>query len=245
MDAGVPIKAPVSGVAMGLMVNGDDHYILTDLADQEDFAGDMDFKVTGTAKGITALQMDMKVHGLPIEVLKKALYQAKDGRAEILKSMLEVLPEPRKDLSPYAPRIEKLMINPEKIGAVIGKGGEVINKITTETGVVVDIKEDGLITFASNYPEKMKKAIEWVKSLTEEPEVGKVYTGTVVAIKDFGAFVNILPGIDGMLHISQIADRRLNSVEEVLSAGDLVRVKLQAIDDRGKLSLTMRGVEQE
>ncbi|MCL2173821.1 polyribonucleotide nucleotidyltransferase [Candidatus Saccharibacteria bacterium] len=244
MDAGVPITAPVSGVAMGLMVDGDNYYILTDLADQEDFAGDMDFKVTGTAKGITALQMDMKVHGLPIEILKKALDQAKDGRAEILKSMLATLPEPRRELSPYAPRIEKLMINPEKIGAVIGKGGEVINKITSETGVIIDIKENGLITFAGNDPEKMQIALEWVKGLVEEPEVGKIYTGTVVAIKDFGAFVNILPGIDGMLHISQIAERRLNSVEEVLHLNDKIRVKLTAIDDRGKLSLTMRDVKQ-
>ena len=244
MDAGIPIKAPVSGVAMGLIVDGDNYYILTDLADQEDFAGDMDFKVTGTTNGITALQMDMKVHGLPIEVLKKALTQAKNGRTEILKNMLTILSEPRKELSPYAPRIEKLMINPEKIGAVIGKGGEVINKITSETGVTIDIKEDGLITFASNDPEKMQQALDWVKGLTEEPEVGKIYTGTVVGIKDFGAFINILPGIDGMLHISQIADRRLDSVEEVLHMGDKVRVKLQAIDDRGKLSLTMRDVEQ-
>jgi polyribonucleotide nucleotidyltransferase len=244
MDAGVPIKAPVSGVAMGLMVDGDNYYILTDLADQEDFAGDMDFKVTGTSSGITALQMDMKVHGLPTDVLKKALLQAKDGRAEILKSMLATLDQPRADLSPYAPRIEKLMINPEKIGAVIGKGGEVINKITSETGVMIDIKEDGLITFASNDPEKMEQALIWVKGLTEEPEVGKIYTGTVVGIKDFGAFVNILPGTDGMLHISQIAERRLNSVDEVLKMGQTVKVKLTAIDDRGKLSLTMRGVEQ-
>ncbi|MCL2280797.1 polyribonucleotide nucleotidyltransferase [Candidatus Saccharibacteria bacterium] len=245
MDAGIPIKAPVSGVAMGLMVDGDNYYILTDLADQEDFAGDMDFKVTGTAKGITALQMDMKVHGLPIEVLKKALTQAKDGRAEILKNMLTILSEPRKELSPYAPRIEKLMINPEKIGAVIGKGGEVINKITSATGVTIDIKEDGLITFASNDPEKMQQALTWVKGLTEEPEVGKIYTGTVVGIKDFGAFINILPGIDGMLHISQITERRLDSVDEVLHMSDKVHVRLTAIDDRGKLSLTMRGIEQE
>jgi len=244
MDAGVPIKTPVSGVAMGLMVDGDKYYILTDLADQEDFAGDMDFKVTGTAKGITALQMDMKVHGLPADVLKKALYQAKDGRAEILKSMLATLPEPRKGLSPYAPRIEKLMINPDKIGAVIGKGGEVINKITSETGVMIDIKEDGLITFAGNDPAQMATALTWVKGLVEEPEVGKIYTGTVVGIKDFGAFVNVLPGIDGMLHISQIADRRLNNVEEVLHMGDKVNVRLTAIDDRGKLSLTMRDVKQ-
>ncbi len=245
MDAGVPIKAPVSGVAMGLMVDGDNYYILTDLADQEDFAGDMDFKVTGTSKGITALQMDMKVHGLPADVLKKALYQAKDGRAEILESMLETLPTPHSDLSPYAPRIEKLMINPDKIGAVIGKGGETINAITKETGAEIDIKEDGLITFASNDPEKMKRAIEWVKSLTEEPEVGRIYTGKVVGIKDFGAFVNILPGIDGMLHISQIADHRLEKVTDVLSDGQIVKVKLTAIDDRGKLSLTMKDVPQD
>ncbi len=245
MDAGVPITRPVSGVAMGLMVDGDNYYVLTDLADQEDFAGDMDFKCTGTEKGITALQMDMKVHGLPTEVLKKALLQAKDGRAEILASMLATLPEPRARLSKFAPQIEKLMINPDKIGAVIGKGGETINTITKETGVEIDIKEDGLITFASNDPEKMKKAIEWVKGLVEEPEVGKIYEGKVVAIKDFGAFVNIMPGIDGMLHISQISDKRLDKVTDVLSEGQIVKVKLQAIDDRGKLSLTMKDIPQE
>ncbi|MCL1876752.1 polyribonucleotide nucleotidyltransferase [Candidatus Saccharibacteria bacterium] len=244
MDAGVPIKKPVSGVAMGLMVDGDNYYVLTDLADQEDFAGDMDFKVTGTSDGITALQMDMKVHGLPTSVLKKALLQAKDGRAEILKSMLATIDRPRADISPYAPRIEKLMINPDKIGAVIGKGGETINKITSETNVMIDIKEDGLITFASNNPDDMARAIEWVKSLTEEPEVGKIYTGTVVGIKDFGAFVNIMPGIDGMLHISQIADKRIDKVTDVLSQGQVVKVKLTAIDDRGKLSLTMRDIPQ-
>lgn len=240
MDAGVPIKRPVSGVAMGLMVNDGNYYILTDLADQEDFAGDMDFKVTGTSEGITALQMDMKVHGLPTEVLKQALYQAKEGRAAILESMMQTMPTSRKDLSPYAPRIEKLMINPEKIGAVIGKGGETINKITGETGVMIDIKEDGLITFASNNPEQMKKAIVWVKSLTEEPEVGRIYEGTVVSIKDFGAFINIMPGIDGMCHISAMSDQRVEKVTDVMKEGDTVRVKLVAIDDRGRLSLSMK-----
>jgi polyribonucleotide nucleotidyltransferase len=244
MDAGVPIKKPVSGVAMGLMVDGDKYYILTDLADQEDFAGDMDFKVTGTDSGITALQMDMKVHGLTVKVLGQALTEAAQARAKILKTMLAVLPAPRHQLSPYAPRIEKLMINPDKIGAVIGKGGETINKITSETGVIIDIKEDGLITFATNDSPAMQRAVDWVKSLVEEPEVGKIYTGTVVAIKDFGAFVNIMPGIDGMLHISQIADRRLDKVTDVLQDGQVVRVKLTAIDDRGKLSLTMKGVDQ-
>ena len=245
MDAGVPLRKPVSGVAMGLMVDGDNYYVLTDLADQEDFAGDMDFKCTGTDAGITALQMDMKVHGLPVDVLRAALQQAKEARAEILKTMLATIDKPRADISQYAPRIEKLMINPDKIGAVIGKGGETINKITSETGVIIDIKEDGLITFASNDPTKMAQALDWVKSLTEEPEVGKIYVGKVVGIKDFGAFVNILPGIDGMLHISQIADRRLDKVTDVLKDGQTVKVKLTAIDDRGKLSLTMKDVPQE
>jgi polyribonucleotide nucleotidyltransferase len=244
MDAGVPIKRAVSGVAMGLMMNGDQPIILTDIADAEDFAGDMDFKVTGTSEGITALQMDMKVHGLPVEVLTEALDRAKTGRAAILEHLTSVISKPKAELSPYAPRIEKLMINPDKIGAIIGKGGETINAITKETGAEIDIKEDGLITFASNDPEAMKKAIDWVKSLTEEPEVGKIYSGKVVGIKDFGAFVNIMPSIDGMLHISQISDRRLDKVTDVLSEGQIVKVKLQAIDDRGKLSLTMRDVPQ-
>jgi polyribonucleotide nucleotidyltransferase len=244
MDAGVPIKKPVSGVAMGLMVHGEDYYILTDLADQEDFAGDMDFKVTGTADGITALQMDMKVHGLAPKVLREALAQAKEGRELILDHMTSILAEPRKELSPFAPRIEKLQINPDKIGTVIGKGGETIQAITKETGVEIDIAETGLITFASNDPESMKKAIDWVSGLVEEPEVGKTYKGKVVAIKDFGAFVNILPGIDGMVHISQIADRRLDKVTDVLKEGQMVNVKIESIDDRGKISLTMRGVDQ-
>lgn len=245
MDAGVPIKNIVSGVAMGLIMDGDNPIILTDIADAEDFAGDMDFKVTGTENGITALQMDMKVHGLPVEVLRKCLTQSNDGRAHIRTHMESVIAEPREKISKYAPQIEKLMINPDKIGAVIGKGGETINDITKTTGVEVDIKEDGLITFASNDPGKMKEAIKWVEGLTEEPEVGKIYEGKVVAIKDFGAFVNIMPGIDGMLHISQISDKRLDKVTDVLSEGQEVKVRLQAIDDRGKLSLTMKDVPQK
>ena len=255
MDAGVPIKRPVSGVAMGLMVDVpkgqeitvsdiDKAYVLTDLMDAEDFAGDMDFKVTGTSEGVTALQMDMKVHGLPVEIMEKALQQSKAGRKFILDHMLSVLPAPHPELSPYAPRIEKVLIKPEKIGSVIGKGGETINKITEETGAQIDIEESGLVTIAGKDPEMIEKAVAWVKSLVEEPEVGKIYTGKVVSIKDFGAFVNILPGIDGMLHISQIANQRINKVEDVLSLGQTVKVKLTAIDDKGKLSLTMRGVEQ-
>ena len=244
MDAGVPLSAPVSGIAMGLMMDGDTPYVLSDIADAEDFAGDMDFKVTGTAKGITALQMDMKVHGLPVAVLRQAIEQSKAGRAFILDHMLSILPAPREALSPYAPRIEKLKIDPDKIGAVIGKGGEVINKITSETGAEVDIKEDGLITIASPNGESIEKALNWIKSLVEEPEVGKIYQGTVVSIKDFGAFVNILPGIDGMLHISQLSDKRVGKVTDVLKEGQTVRVKLTEIDNRGRLSLTMKGIEQ-
>ena len=244
MDAGVPLKAPVSGIAMGLMMDGETPYVLSDIADAEDFAGDMDFKVTGTAKGITALQMDMKVHGLPVAVLRQAIEQSKAGRAFILDHMLSILPAPRETLSPYAPRIEKLKIDPDKIGAVIGKGGEVINKITSETGAEVDIKEDGLITIASPNGESIEKALNWIKSLVEEPEVGKIYEGKVVSIKDFGAFVNILPGIDGMLHISQLSDKRVGKVTDVLKEGQTVSVKLTEIDNRGRLSLTMKGIEQ-
>lgn len=244
MDAGVPLKAPVSGIAMGLIMDGDTPYMLSDIADAEDFAGDMDFKVTGTERGITALQMDMKVHGLPVEVLAQAIAQSKAGRAHILQHMLSVLPQSREALSPYAPRIEKLKINPDKIGAVIGKGGETINKITSETGAEVDIKEDGLITIASPDGTSIEKALNWIKSLVEEPEVGRTYRGTVVTIKDFGAFVNILPGIDGMLHISQISNKRIDKVTDVLQEGQHVTVLLSGIDERGRLSLTMKGIEQ-
>jgi len=245
MDAGVPLKRPVSGIAMGLMMDGDTPYVLSDIADAEDFAGDMDFKVTGTSEGVTAMQMDMKVHGLPVAILRKAVEQSTEGRAHILKHMLETLPASRPALSPYAPRIEKIKINPEKIGAVIGKGGEVINKITAETGAMIDIKDDGLITVASADTASIEKALEWIRALTEEPEVGKVYDGTVVTIKDFGAFVNIMPGTDGMVHISQISDARVEHVEDVLKEGQKVKVLLTGIDERGRLSLTMKGVDQK
>lgn len=244
MDAGVPLKRPVSGIAMGLMMDGDTPYVLSDIADAEDFAGDMDFKVTGTEKGITAVQMDMKLHGLPVEVLAQAIRTSKPGRKFILDHMLTTLAQPREALSPYAPRIEKIKINPDKIGAVIGKGGEVINKITSETGAMIDIKDDGLITVASPDGESIERALEWIRGLTEEPEVGKVYNGTVVTIKDFGAFVNIMPGTDGMVHISQLSDARVEQVTDVLKEGQKVKVLLTGIDERGRLSLTMKGVDQ-
>ncbi|MBQ3468281.1 polyribonucleotide nucleotidyltransferase [Candidatus Saccharibacteria bacterium] len=255
MDAGVPLVRPVSGVAMGLMVDVpkgveitpadiDKAYVLTDLMDAEDFAGDMDFKVTGTTEGVTALQMDMKVHGLPVDILEKAIKQSHEGRMFILEHMLSVLPGPREKISDFAPQIEKVQINPSKIGTVIGKGGETINKIVEETGAQVDIDDSGLVTISGTNPEAISKAVDWVKSLVEEPEVGKIYKGKVVSIKDFGAFVNILPGIDGMLHISQIRDEKVARVEDVLHVGQEVNVKLTAIDNRGKLSLSMKKVVQ-
>ncbi len=255
MDAGVPLKRPVSGVAMGLMMDVpvgteitvddiDKSYVLTDLMDAEDFAGDMDFKVTGTTEGVTALQMDMKVHGLPVEILEKAIEQSHDGRMFILDHMLSVIPNPKGELSPYAPRIEKIMVEVDKIGTIIGKGGETINKITSETGAQVDIDDSGLVTVSGVDAAAIDRAVEWIKSLVEDPEVGKVYNGTVATLKDFGAFVTILPGVDGMLHISQISDKRVDKVSDVLKEEQKVKVKLVAIDDRGRLSLTMRGIEQ-
>lgn len=246
MDAGVPLKAPVSGIAMGLMVDGDDTYVLSDIADAEDFAGDMDFKVTGTTKGITALQMDMKVHGLPVTVLKKALEQGKDGRAHILAHMLTILSEPRKELSAYAPRVESIQINPDKIREVIGKGGETIQKITAETGTEIDIKDDGTIMIASPDKAKIDAAVQWIENITAEPEVGKIYQDVpVVSVLDFGAFVQILPGKDGLVHVSEISDERTEKPSDKLKEGDKVTVKLVAIDDRGRLQLSMKAAARE
>lgn len=246
MDAGVPLKAPVSGIAMGLIMEDGKPYILSDIADAEDFAGDMDFKVTGTANGITALQMDMKVHGLPIEVLAKALEQGKKGRLEILSHMLSVMPESRKEMSPYAPRVEAIKINPEKIREVIGKGGETIQRITAETGTEIDIKDDGTITIASPDKTSINAAIEWINSITAEPEVGKIYENCrVVSILDFGAFVEIMPGKEGLVHVSEIREERVEKPSDVLKEGEKVTVKLVAIDERGRLQLSMKAAARE
>jgi polyribonucleotide nucleotidyltransferase len=246
MDAGVPLKAPVSGIAMGLMIQDDKVVILSDIADAEDFAGDMDFKVAGTANGITALQMDMKVHGLPIDILRQALLQGKQGRAHILEHMLSVLPAPRDTMSPYAPRVESIKINPDKIREVIGKGGETIQKITAETGTEIDIKDDGTVMIASPDGASIAKAIQWIKGITDDPEVGAIYRDApVVSVLDFGVFVQILPGKDGLVHVSEIADERINKPSDVLKEGDRVTVKLVAIDDRGRLQLSMKAAARE
>lgn len=246
MDAGVPLKAPVSGIAMGLMVDGDKTYILSDIADAEDFAGDMDFKVAGTSKGITALQMDMKVHGLSVDVLAQALAQGKDGRAFILAHMLETIAEPRAELSPYAPRVESIQINPDKIREIIGKGGETIQKITAETGTEIDIKDDGTVMIASPDGAAIQKAKDWIASIVEDPEVGKIYVDKpVVSVLDFGAFVQIMPGKDGLVHVSEMSEERVNKPSDVVKEGDLVTVKLVAIDDRGRLQLSMKAAKRE
>ena len=246
MDAGVPLKAPVSGIAMGLMKEGDKIVILSDIADAEDFAGDMDFKVTGTSKGITALQMDMKVHGLPVEVLQQALLQGKEGRAHILEHMLSVIAEPRKEMSPYAPRVESIKINPDKIREVIGKGGETIQRITGETGAEIDIKDDGTIMIASPDGASIEKAIQWIRDIVEEPEVGRIYKDVpVVSVMDFGAFVQIMPGKDGLVHVSEMKEERVNKPSDVVKEGDKVTVKLVAIDDRGRLQLSMKAAAKE
>lgn len=246
MDAGVPLKAPVSGIAMGLMLDNGKSYILSDIADAEDFAGDMDFKVTGTAQGITALQMDMKVHGLPVETLKQALLQGKEGRAYILEHMLSTIKEPKKELSPYAPRVETITINPDKIREVIGKGGEVIQKIVAETGAQIDIKDDGTVMIASPDGASITAAKQWIATIVEEPEVGKIYhDAPVVSVMDFGAFVQILPGKDGLVHVSEMSEEHVNKPSDVVKEGDKVTVKLVAIDDRGRLQLSMKAAARE
>ncbi len=246
MDAGVPLKRPVSGIAMGLMTDGTKHIVLSDIADAEDFAGDMDFKVTGTSQGITALQMDMKVHGLPVSVLREALAQAKEGRAHILEHMLSVIAEPRKELSPYAPRVETITINPDKIREVIGKGGETIQKITKETGAEIDIQDDGTIMIASPDGASIAAAKQWIKNITAEPEVGAIYKDVpVVSVMDFGAFVQVLPGKDGLVHVSEMKEERVEKPSDVVKEGDRVNVKLVAIDDRGRLQLSMKAAERE
>jgi polyribonucleotide nucleotidyltransferase len=248
MDAGVPIKAPISGIAMGLVTDKSvgKHVVLSDIAGAEDFAGDMDFKVAGTKKGVTALQMDIKVHGITPEIMAEALEQAKDGRAEILRHMLSTLPEPRSELSEHAPRIESIKINPEKIRDVIGKGGETINKIIAETGAEIDIKDDGTVLIASPDKKSIEAATQFVRTLTAEPEVGKIYENCrVVSVLDFGAFVEIMPGKEGLVHVSEMKAERVEKPSDVVKEGDHVTVKLVAIDDRGRLQLSMKAVERE
>src|SRR4030066_1043408 len=242
MDTGVPIKAPVAGIAMGLIKEGDQYSILTDIQGLEDHLGDMDFKVAGTRAGITALQMDIKIKGITPEIMSEALEQARVGRLFILDKMLEIIPEPRKELKPFAPRITVLHIPSDKIGAVIGPGGKMIRSIQEETGVKIDIEEDGTVYIAAADGPAALRAREMVEQITEVPVVGRIYTGNVVRITDFGAFVEILPNQDGLVHISQLDSERVNKVEDVVSMGDEIPVMITNIDDSGKVRLSRQAV---
>lgn len=242
MDAGVPIKAPVAGVAMGLVKDGDYFTILTDIQGLEDALGDMDFKVAGTKNGITAIQMDIKIDGINKEIFKQALAQAKRGREHIMGIMLDCISEPRKELSKYAPKITTIHVDPEKISKIIGPGGKTIKKIVEETGAKIDIEEDGRIYIAAVNSEEAAKAIDMINGITAEAEVGKVYTGKVTRLMAFGAFVEILPGKEGLVHISQLSTERVNKVEDVVSVGDEIVVKVTEIDQKGRINLSRKAV---
>lgn len=242
MDAGVPIKAPVAGVAMGLVKDGDYFTILTDIQGLEDALGDMDFKVAGTKNGITAIQMDIKIDGINKEIFKQALAQAKRGREHIMGIMLDCIAEPRKELSKYAPKITTIHVDPEKISKIIGPGGKTIKKIVEETGAKIDIEEDGRVYIAAVNSEEAAKAIDMINGITAEAEVGKVYTGKVTRLMAFGAFVEILPGKEGLVHISQLSTERVNKVEDVVSVGDEIVVKVTEIDQKGRINLSRKAV---
>lgn len=242
MDAGVPIKAPVAGVAMGLVKDGDYFTILTDIQGLEDALGDMDFKVAGTKDGITAIQMDIKIDGINKEIFKQALAQAKRGREHIMGIMLDCISEPRKELSKYAPKITTIHVDPEKISKIIGPGGKTIKKIVEETGAKIDIEEDGHVYIAAVNSEEAAKAIDMINGITAEAEVGKVYTGKVTRLMAFGAFVEILPGKEGLVHISQLSTERVNKVEDVVSVGDEIVVKVTEIDQKGRINLSRKAV---
>jgi len=240
MDGAVPVKDTVAGIAMGLLKEGDEVIVLSDILGDEDHAGDMDFKVCGTRNGVTAMQMDIKIDRLSEDVLRKALYQAKEGRLFIIDKIREAISAPREELSPYAPRITTMKVKPEKIRDVIGTGGKNIRQIISETGVNIDVEDDGTVTIASNDADAAARAIAMVKWLTEEAEIGKIYVGTVKKVVDFGAFVEILPGTEGLVHISQLAKERVNKVTDVLNEGDKVAVKVLEIDKSGKIRLSRK-----
>ncbi|MDU6770655.1 MAG: polyribonucleotide nucleotidyltransferase, partial [Veillonella sp.] len=240
MDAGVPIKAPVAGIAMGLVTQGEHYTILTDIQGMEDALGDMDFKVAGTAKGVTAIQMDIKISGLSREILHEALEQAHKGRMHIMGIMLDTIAEPRKQMSQYAPRIITMKIDPDKIRDVIGSGGKVIRSIIDETGAKIDIEDDGTVFIASVDQEGAAKAQQIIENLTKEVEVGEVYLGKVTRLMAFGAFVEVLPGKEGLVHISKLAKERVENVEDVVNVGDEIMVKVIEIDKQGRINLSRK-----
>ena len=244
MDAGVPLKAPVAGIAMGLIKDGDDFAVLSDILGDEDHLGDMDFKVAGTTEGVTALQMDIKIEGITKEIMDQALTQAKEGRLHILGEMAKDISSAREEMSEYAPRFTVLKINPDKIRDVIGKGGATIRQLTEETGTTIDIDDDGNVKIASIDKAAGDDAKRRIEDITADVEVGKTYEGKVVKIMDFGAFVSVLPGKDGLVHISQISHERVENVTDELTEGDIIKVKVLEIDKQGRIRLSMKAVEE-
>lgn len=245
MDAGVPLKAPVAGIAMGLIKEGDDFAVLSDIMGDEDHLGDMDFKVAGTVDGITSLQMDIKIDGITEEIMKIALEQAKGGRDHILEEMAQAMSAPRDELNPNAPRIMTIQIDKDKIREVIGTGGKVIREICETTGAKIDIDDEGMVSIFAVDGDAGQAAYEWVKGIVAEPEIGTIYQGKVVRVVDFGAFVNFLGKTDGLVHISELAEGRVGKTTDVVNEGDEVYVKCIGMDDRGKIKLSMRVVDQE
>ncbi len=245
MDAGVPLERPVAGIAMGLIKENDKYVILSDILGDEDHLGDMDFKVAGTYEGITSLQMDIKITSITAEIMEEALTQAKDGRFHILGEMAKAIDKPNQSISQYAPTITNLQINKDKIREVIGKGGAVIREISETTGAKIEINDEGLVSIAAVDQKSGNDALEWIKGIVEEPEIGKIYDGKVIKIMDFGAFVNFMGSTDGLVHISQLKNERVEKVEDVISEGDIVKVKVLDIDSRGKIKLSMKAVEAE
>jgi len=245
MDAGVPIKTPIAGIAMGLVMEGEKYAILTDIAGFEDHYGDMDFKVAGSNTGITALQMDIKITGVTRDIMATALKQARGARLHILDKMAQALSDPRKEISQYAPRIITININKDKIRDIIGPGGKMIRSITERTGCKIEIQDDGRVDIASTSESAAQEAVRIIKEITAEAELGKIYMGKVVRVVNFGAFVEILPGVEGLLHISEIEDRRINEVRDVLDEGDQTMVKVVDIDGQGRVRLSRRAAMRE
>jgi polyribonucleotide nucleotidyltransferase len=245
MDAGVPLVRPVAGIAMGLIKEGDEYAVLSDILGDEDHLGDMDFKVAGTEKGITSLQMDIKITSITPAIMEDALAQAKGGRMHILDEMAKSIDTSRVEVSSNAPRITAFKINKDKIREVIGPGGKMIREITETTGAKIDLDDDGTVKVAAVDEKAAEAAIKWIKDLTQEPEVGAIYDGKVVKTVDFGAFVNFMGAKDGLVHISELAPERVGKTTDIVNEGDMVKVKLIGIDDRGKVKLSMKGVDQK
>jgi polyribonucleotide nucleotidyltransferase len=245
MDAGVPILQPVAGISIGLVKEGDRHILLTDIMGDEDHFGDMDFKIAGTGKGITGIQLDLKIDGIDEEIIRGTLAQAHDARRELLKTMLTAIPRPRAEIAPTAPRLEQIKIDPEKIGLLIGPGGKTIRAIQEETGTQIDIEEDGTVTIASKRGEGAEKALAMIEAMTAEIKVGRIYSGTVSAVKDFGVFVEIAPGKDGLCHISELSDGFVKTVTDICNVGDRLEVKVIAVDEQNRVKLSRRAVLAE